>query len=128
MGRKKNSAETHFQNGLHSVSRFLMITPTTHNSDPEMYQNPETYTVSMSPVSHKGEVIGFSVGPDPFASLDPCRRLVEWKNPKGLQLWYCRQARPLLLPAGAGVWQYTCAQECIPPGGTGGSGHGEGFA
>ena len=38
----------------------------------------------------------------PFASLDPCRNVVEWKNPKGLQLWYCRQALPLLLPAGAG--------------------------
>ena len=103
---KKNSGETHFQNGQLSVSHLGMIKQS-------VYPSPETYTVAMSlmnlnqwQLSSMSRSLGFSMGPAPFASFDPCRNVVEWKNAKGLQLWYCRQARrvcPCYSRQGAGV-------------------------
>ena len=75
--------------------------PSTQYSDPVMYTNPETYTVSMPPLklndwqlssvtqrqlSSVSRSLGFSIGTGPFASLDPCRGVVAKKDPKGLQV------------------------------------------
>ena len=59
-------------------------------------------------MSHKGEAIGFSLGPGPLASLHPCCRVVVERNPKGLQLGYCRPARqiPSYSRQGRVMWQY----------------------